>query len=155
MLHGNALEIPFAEQTFTHVFGCEAWCYFPDKLQLYKAAHRVLPRGGIIAFLEAACDNPVRLHTEELIGLVRYESIARYTSMLEAAGFEAIQHPTPPIWRVKDVASGMYRLITKREQIIGSVGAEVYFALLEIWAEFMAYFSEGKLTHCGFIARKK
>lgn len=154
-LHGNALDIPFAEQSFTHVFGCEAWCYFPDKVQLYKAAYRVLKHGGLIAFLEAACDSPVRLHTEELIGLVQYESIARYTSMLQAAGFEAIQHHDTTELASKDVASGMYSLITKRDQIIASVGAEVYFSLLEIWAEFLAYFSEGQLTHCGFMGRKK
>ncbi len=154
-LHGNALDIPFPEQTFTHVFGCEAWCYFPDKLQLYKAAYRVLRRGGMIAFLEAACDTPVRLHTEELIGLVRYESIGRYASMLEAAGFEAIQHYETTDLACKDVASGMYRLITRRDQIIASVGADIYFGLLEIWAELLAYFFEGKLTHCGFVAQKK
>jgi ubiquinone/menaquinone biosynthesis C-methylase UbiE len=33
-VHGDALEVPFPDETFTHVFGCEAWCYFPDKVQL-------------------------------------------------------------------------------------------------------------------------
>jgi ubiquinone/menaquinone biosynthesis C-methylase UbiE len=154
-LHGNALEIPFAEESFTHVFGCEAWCYFPNKVQLYKAAYRVLKPGGVIAFLEAACDTPVRLHTEKHLAPVQYESIAHYTSMLQAAGFEQIQRYDTTELAFKDIASSMYRLITKRDQIIGSVGAELYFALMEIWAEFLAYFSEGKLTHCGFIAQKK
>jgi ubiquinone/menaquinone biosynthesis C-methylase UbiE len=154
-LHGNALEVPLPEASFTHVFGCEAWCYFPDKVQLYKAAYRALKPGGVIAFLEAACDTPVRLHTEELLGLVQYESISHYTSMLQAAGFETIQHFDTTKLAYKDVASAMYSLITKRDQIIESVGAEVYFALLEIWAEFLAYFSEGKLTHCGFVAQRK
>jgi hypothetical protein len=39
--------------------------------------------------------------------------------------------------------------------VIESAGEEAYFALLEVWAEFPACFSEGQLTHCGFIARKK
>ena len=154
-VHGNALEVPVPEESFTHVFGCEAWCYFPDKVQLYKAAYRALKPGGVIAFLEAACDTPVRLHTEDLLGLVRYESVARYTSMLQAAGFETIHHYDTTELASKDVASAMYRLITKRDQIIGSVGEEFYFALLEIWAEFLAYFTEGKMTHCGFMAQKK
>jgi SAM-dependent methyltransferase len=154
-IHGNAMEIPFPDATFTHVFGCEAWCYFPDKVQLYKAAYRVLQPGGVIAFLESACDTPVHLHTEELVGAVKYESIARYTSMLEAAGFESVQHYDTTELASKDVASTMYRLITRRSRIIDAVGAEVYFALLELWAEFLAYFSEGKLTHCGFVARRK
>ena len=154
-LPGNALEIRFPDDSFTHVFGCEAWCYFPDKVQLYKAAYRALKPGGVIAFLEAACDSPVRLHTEELLGLVKYESIAHYTSMLQAAGFETIHHYDTTELAFKDVASAMYRLITKRDQIIESAGADTYYALLEIWAEFLAYFSEGKLTHCGFVAQRK
>jgi SAM-dependent methyltransferase len=154
-LYGDALEVPFPEETFTHVFGCEAWCYFPDKVQLYRAAYRALKPGGVIAFLESACDTPVRLHTEEHLAPVRYESIGRYTSMLQAAGFEAVQHYDTTELASRDVASSMYRLITRRDRIIEPVGAEVYYALLEIWAEFLAYFSEGKLTHCGLIAQKK
>jgi SAM-dependent methyltransferase len=154
-IHGDALEVPLPEATFTHVFGCEAWCYFPDKVQLYRAAHRLLKPGGTIAFLEAACATPVRLHSEEHLAPVKYESIANYASMLQAAGFEAVRHHDTTELAKKDVASSLYRLITRREQIIGSAGAEVYYALLEIWAEFLAYFSQGKLTHCGFIAGKK
>jgi ubiquinone/menaquinone biosynthesis C-methylase UbiE len=155
VLHGNALETPLPEESFTHVFGCEAWCYFPDKVQLYKVAYRALKPGGIIAFLESACDTPVRLHTAEILAPVQYESIAHYTLMLEAAGFEAIRHYDTTEVAFKDITSSMYRLITRRDQILESAGEEVYFALLEIWAEFLAYFSEGKLTHCGFIAQKK
>jgi hypothetical protein len=124
-------------------------------VQLYRHAHRALRPGGIIAFLEAACDTPVRLHTEELLGVVKYESIARYTAMLQTAGFAKIQYHDTTELASKDVASGLYRLITKRDRIIESVGAEAYFAILEIWAEFLAYFSEGKLTHCGFVARRQ
>jgi ubiquinone/menaquinone biosynthesis C-methylase UbiE len=154
-VHGDALEIPFPEASFTHVFGCEAWCYFPDKVQLYKSTYRVLKPGGIIAFLEAACESPVRLRTAEHLAPVKYESIATYTAMLQAAGFEAVRHYDTTELAKKDVASSLYRLITKRDQIIGSASTDVYFALLEIWAEFLAYFSEAKLTHCGFIAEKK
>jgi ubiquinone/menaquinone biosynthesis C-methylase UbiE len=154
-LHGNALEVPFAAESFTHVFGCEAWCYFPDKVQLYRAAHRVLKPGGVIAFLEAACEAPVRLRTEEHLSTVRYESIADYTSMLQAAGFAAVGHHDTTELARKDVAGSMLRLINRKDQVLASVGAEVYFALLEVWAEFLAYFSEGQLTHCGFLAVKK
>jgi ubiquinone/menaquinone biosynthesis C-methylase UbiE len=154
-VHGDALAIPFPDESFTHVFGCEAWCYFPDKAQLYKTAYRALKPRGIIAFLEAACESPVRLRTEEHLAPVKYESITTYTSVLQAAGFESVQHYDTTELAKRDVASSMYHLITKRDQIIASASADVYSALLEIWAEFMAYFSEGRLTHCGFVARKK
>jgi ubiquinone/menaquinone biosynthesis C-methylase UbiE len=153
-LHGNALEVPLPEESFTHVFGCEAWCYFPDKVELYKIAHRTLMPGGVIAFLEAACDTPVRLHTEELLAPVHYESVACYTSMLQAAGFGAVQQYDTTELAFKDVAGSMYRLLTRKDRIVGAVGTEVYYGLLEIWGEFLAHFSEGKLTHCGLIGHK-
>jgi hypothetical protein len=67
---------------------------------------------------------------------VKYESITAYTSMLQAAGFESVQHYDTTELAKKDVAGSMYRLITKRDQIIASADTEVYYALLEIWAEF-------------------
>ena len=152
--HGNASDIPFPDASFTHVFGCEAWCYFPDKVRHYQTVYRALKPGGVIAFLESACDAPVRLHTEELVGPVKYESVPQYAEMLRVAGFEAIQHFDTTELASKDIAASMFRLITKRDQIITSVNGDVYYALLELWAEFLAYFSEGKMTHCGFIARK-
>jgi len=154
-LHGNALEIRLPDESFTHIFGCEGWCYFHDKVRLYKTAYRALKPGGQIAFLEAACDSPVQLRTAELLGDVKYESIADYTSMLETAGFEMVRKYDTTELAYKDVASGLYRLIAKRDRIIESAGEEVYFGLLEVWSEFLAYFSEGRLTHCGFIAQKK
>jgi SAM-dependent methyltransferase len=153
-IHADVLECPLPEASFTHVFGCEAWCYFPDKVQLYRAAYRALKPGGIIAFLEAACEKPVRLHTEEHLAPVKYESVLNYKSMLRAAGFDAIRHYDTTQLAQKDVANSLYRLVTKRDHIIGSTSADVYSALLEVWAEFLAYFYEGKLTHCGFIATK-
>jgi ubiquinone/menaquinone biosynthesis C-methylase UbiE len=91
-VQGDALAIPFAAERFTHALGCESWCYFPDKVHLYQTAYWALKPGVTIAFLEAACDTPVRLLTEEHLAPVKYESIAHYTSMLRAAGFEAVRH---------------------------------------------------------------
>jgi sarcosine/dimethylglycine N-methyltransferase len=153
-LHGNALEVSIPEEHFTHVFGCESWCYFPDKVHLYRAAYRALRPGGFIAFLEAACDTPVRLRTEEHLAPVYCESVAQYTSMLRAAQFEAIQHYDTTELAFKDVTDSIYRLITRKDRIVASVGEEVYYALLEIWAEFLACFSQGTLTHCGIVAQK-
>jgi ubiquinone/menaquinone biosynthesis C-methylase UbiE len=153
-IHGDALKVSFPDESFTHVFGCEAWCYFPDKLRLYRNAFQLLKSGGTIAFLESACDVPVRLHSEELLGAVHYESVVRYAEMLESAAFTSIvRHDTTQL-ASKDVADAISRLIGRRDRVIDAAGAETYYALLEIWAEFLAHFSKGTLTHCGFVARK-
>ena len=153
-VHGDAMKVPLADGSFTHVFGCEALCYFADKSRVYELAWRVLKPGGTLAFLEAACDAPVRLRTEDHIGPVRYESAAQYSEMLKRSGFHAIRSHDTTLLALHDVATSLYRLLTRKEQVVAAVGEEVYFPLLEIWAEFLAYFTEGKLKHLGFIARK-
>ena len=153
-MHGDAMSVPLADESFTHVFGCETLCYFPDKSRVYDLARRVLNPGGTLAFLEAACDAPVRLRTEDHIGPVRYESADRYSEMLALSGFHAIQRHDTTSLAAHDVASSLYKLLTRKEQIVATVGDDVYYPLLEIWAEFLAYFTEGKMQHVGFLARK-
>jgi SAM-dependent methyltransferase len=152
--HGDAMTVSLVDASFTHVFGCETLCYFPDKSRVYELARLVLKPGGMLAFLEAACDVPVRLRTEDYIGPVRYESAARYSEMLKRSGFQEIQSHDTTSLALHDVANSLYRLLTRKEQVVATAGEDVYFPLLEIWAEFLAYFTEGKLKHFGFIARK-
>jgi SAM-dependent methyltransferase len=154
-LHGDALATPVPDAAFTHVFGCEAWCYFPDKTAAYSRAHRALRPGGSIAFLEAACENPLRLRTEELLGPVTYDSIARYRALLIDAGFVDVKVFDTTAYASHDVAASLLRLIADRDRVIAASGEEVYHGLLELWAEFLACFTDGRLTHCGVIARKR
>jgi SAM-dependent methyltransferase len=153
-VHGDAMTVPLADESFTHVFGCETLCYFPDKLRVFELARRVLKPGGTLAFLDAACDVPVRLRTEDHIGPVRYESAAKYLEMLKLSCFHAMRSYDTTSLALHDVASSLCRLLTRKEQVVATVGADVYCPLLEIWAEFLAYFTEGKLKHFGFVARK-
>jgi SAM-dependent methyltransferase len=151
--HGDALEAPVPDGAFTHVFGCEAWCYFSDKAPLYARAKRALRRGGTIAFVEAACEAPVRLRTEELIGPVRYESETRYRALLDQAGFVDIRcFDTTPM-AIRDVSSSLLRLLENRDRLIAEAGADLYFGLLELWGEFLACFASGRLSHRGFVAQ--
>lgn len=155
-VHGNALEIPFPDQSFTHVFGCDAWIYFPDKVQLYKSAYRVLKPKGVISFTDWASDIPnLHFHTEEFIGPNYIESIANYTSMLKVAGFDSIQHYDTTGPASKDILSTIYQQVIRRDKIIQAVGSEIYFVTLDMWAELIAYLSEGRATHGCFIAQKK
>jgi sarcosine/dimethylglycine N-methyltransferase len=153
-VRGDMLDVAFPDASFTHVFGSEALCYASDKVRLYEGARRVLVPGGLLAFLEAACETPLGLRAEEHLGPVRYDSVTRYASMLQAVGFEDVRVCDTTEFAAKDVAESLLRLVTRKERAIESVGSEVYCALLEIWAEFLAYFSEGKLTHCGISARR-
>lgn len=151
--HGDALGFPIPDGSFSHVFGCEAWCYFEDKAPLYARARRALQPGGTIAFVEAACEAPVRLRTEDHLGPVWYESDDRYGALLEQAGFIDIRRYDTTSLAAQDVAASLSKLLACREAVIAAAGEEVYYGLLELWSEFLAYFTSGRLCHRGFVAR--
>jgi SAM-dependent methyltransferase len=151
---GDALATAVPDGSVSHVFGCEAWCYFADKGPLYRLAWRALRPGGRIAFLEAACERPVRLRTAELLGPVHYESVDRYAALLAEAGFVDIERHDTTALATRDITRSLSRLIERRETVIAAAGEEVYYALLELWAEFLAHFGEGTMTHCGLIAAR-
>lgn len=154
-MHGDALEEPVPDGAFTHVFGCEAWCYFDDKAPLYARARRALRQGGTIAFVEAACETPVRLRTEELLGPVRYESEGRYRALLRQAGFTDLECFDTTSLATEDVASSLLQLLARREEVVEATDESIYQGLLELWGEFLGCFATGRLTHRGFVARRE
>jgi len=154
-VHGNGLELPFPDKSFTHVIGCDALCYFPDKIQLYTTIYRVLDPEGILGFLEAAHETPKHYHFEKLSGPSYFESIDGYISKLKSAGFDEIQHYDVSDLSCEDNVDGIFNLITKRDEIKKTLGSSVYYKTLEYKAETLALISKRALTHCCFIARKK
>ena len=49
---GDALNLPFEDQTFDIVWGQDAWCHIPDKEHLIRQAPRVRFPGGCVAFTD-------------------------------------------------------------------------------------------------------
>jgi len=152
-MQGDAMQVQLPDGAYTHAFGCEAWCYFEDKAAAYARIRRALRPGGTVAFLEAACEQPVVLRTAELLGPVRYESLHRYAALLRDAGFTDIRSFDTTALATRDITAALFRLISNRAAVILAGGEDVYLGLLELWAEFLAYFGEGRMTHCGFLAR--
>jgi ubiquinone/menaquinone biosynthesis C-methylase UbiE len=154
-IHGNALDIPMPDQSITHVYGCDAWCYIPDKLQLFKGVYRVLKHEGLISFLEAAHEAPRRYIFENSMGRCFFESITGYTSKLEEAGFEKVKYFNVTDLSSQDILNRLYDRISMREKIIETYGSEIYHQGFEPFAEILALYSKGDLSHCCFIAEKK
>jgi SAM-dependent methyltransferase len=152
-VHGNALDAPFPDQSFSHVFGCDAWCYFPDKVQLYKTAYRLLRSGGTICFLEGVHEKPRRYLLERLIGRFYLESVPGYISKLTDAGFDSIEYFDVTDLGRKDVINYSYRLLSKKDQV-ESLLPGLYSSVIDANIEILGLYGEGQLNHYLFMARK-
>jgi len=154
---GNALDIPFPESTFTHVFGCDAWSYFPDKTELYRGAYRVLRPGGIIAFYDLAKETEgerVPSHWEAIFGSYYPETLARHEDLLRQVGFSILEYEDTTELASRESLKFLKVLIKKREEIIREVGPDPYYQILETWAEILTDLHHGQVRHCYFIAQK-
>jgi len=92
---GNAMDLPFKEDTFDVAWGQEAWCYVTDKNRLIQEARRVLKPGGKIAFTDwIITGNITPQELEPLYDSMAFrymESFAGYQELLKKNGFKIIE----------------------------------------------------------------
>jgi ubiquinone/menaquinone biosynthesis C-methylase UbiE len=150
---GNVLEIDTSSASYTHVFGSDSWCYFPNKIPLYQVAWRSLVPGGEIAFLDHCCDKPTRFAFEKALGSVYFESKAEYAKNLRHSGFASIQQTDLSDAAASDMATMLLAILSQREPLTKG-GLEFYATVLETWSEALANLRLGKTTYMGCRARK-
>jgi ubiquinone/menaquinone biosynthesis C-methylase UbiE len=99
--HGTATEIPFPDNSFTHVVSIEAPQHFDTREKFLREAHRVLQPGGVIALADFIPKRFPRNLLEKFVG----ESARRlwkvpqenlyltdvYGEKLRATGFERVE----------------------------------------------------------------
>ncbi|MGI9616038.1 MAG: class I SAM-dependent methyltransferase [Acidimicrobiales bacterium] len=87
----NALDLPFADETFDVVFGQDAWCHVPDKRALMAECSRLVRPGGAIAFSDWLQIGPMEpdLQSAALAASATADlaDIAGYCELLAANGF--------------------------------------------------------------------
>ncbi|MFI5323383.1 MAG: class I SAM-dependent methyltransferase [Thermodesulfobacteriota bacterium] len=90
---GNAMKIPFGDDTFDIAISLNVMNVFEDKTGLFKEVCRVLKRGGVWAFLSGTFDMPDDPEVKRK--MVRgylipqyYDSLSNYRDKLKNAGFE-------------------------------------------------------------------
>ncbi|MEP6570372.1 MAG: methyltransferase domain-containing protein [Acidobacteriota bacterium] len=99
--HGTAIELPFPEDSFTHVLSIEGPEHFDTREQFLHEAHRVLQPGGVIAMADFIVKNPPRNPIEKVVAEAARKlwQVPRanvysgevYRQKMQAAGFEKIE----------------------------------------------------------------
>jgi len=98
--HGTAIELPFADNHFTHVLSIEGPEHFDTREKFLHEAKRVLQPGGVIALADFIVKNPPRNPIEKLVAEAARKlwQVPRanvysgqvYREKMEAAGFEQV-----------------------------------------------------------------
>jgi SAM-dependent methyltransferase len=109
-IHGDALDPPFADESFDAVSCCGALHLFPDVGRALREIHRVLRPGSRFAtaiFRRASgglLSRWDRSFDEDVLGMASFSS-AGFAAALRAAGFEDLQcHHDRRIWLIMSAA---------------------------------------------------
>jgi len=154
----NALENPFADQTFDVVIGQEAWCHIPDKPRLIGECVRVTKTGGHLAFTDIlegrglSADD--RAEMAEGMGYADMATLARYRELLEAAGCEVIE--------AEDLSARWAVILRQRLEMyrsleaptVASFGEATFRRWDRIYTLFVALIEKGHLSGGRFLARR-
>ncbi|MGH3760769.1 class I SAM-dependent methyltransferase [Actinophytocola sp.] len=93
--HGSATRMPYEGGTFSHVVSQDALFLVPDKALSHAEIHRVLRRGGILAFSDFLQPKPevsarARKHVFDRVRWSSGFSFLGYQTALQEAGFEVL-----------------------------------------------------------------
>lgn len=99
--HGTAIELPFPDESFTHVLSIEGPEHFDTREKFLHEANRVLQPGGVIAMADFVVKNPPRNLIEKLVAEAARKlwqvpranvySAEVYNQKMQDAGFEEVE----------------------------------------------------------------
>ncbi len=156
--HGNALDMPFEDDTFDVVIGQEAWVHVPDKPRLLAECARVLKSSGIIAFtdfLRSDDMQPAELKRwqQYWVNFAIPETFDGYRDLLAKTGFTLVeQSDLSRQWQESHIQQSEW-MRNMRDEMIAKFGEPTYLQRMEM-REFMdEMYLTGKMGAGRYVAR--
>jgi ubiquinone/menaquinone biosynthesis C-methylase UbiE len=154
---GDATDLPFDDNSFTMIWGQDAWAHVPDRALLLKECARVLAPGGRIVFADFLLIGREDdfYHTTLLPELVcpSYETFEGYRGFLEDNGFVDIQTDDVSEQYASHYRQAMVRIEEARDWITETYSARVYNIVVEKNGYASATFDRGQIGGGHFTAR--
>ncbi len=157
--HGNALDMPFEDESFDVVIGQEGWCHVPDKPKLVAECARVVKSGCVIAFTDIlkreSIPNADMLRLRQEMTFPTLETFDGYPRLLAQQGCKlAARDDLSGQWsEILVQRLTMYRSL--KDQTIARFGADHFRKWDETYAFFVGLFGTGGLGGGRFVARRQ
>jgi ubiquinone/menaquinone biosynthesis C-methylase UbiE len=149
-VQGNALEMPFEDNSFTRVIGQEAFAHIPNKKQLISECARVLKPGGRMVFSDIMSHQKLSQdNADRLFEGMRFSEIATlqdYISWLANVGLTSVQSiDLSSEWtRILVDRHAMYRSL--ETQTVTRLGREHFDRYDHAYAHFVGLYKSGVLS---------
>jgi ubiquinone/menaquinone biosynthesis C-methylase UbiE len=155
---GNALNMPFADNTFDVVMGQETWAHIPEKPRLIAECTRVVKLGGIIAFTDVlrrgVLDHSEKERLQKDMAIPSLETAEGYGQLLAESGSILILQ--------EDLSDNWAEILTKRlemfrslkKQTVEKFGETHYQKWDDTYSFFVGLFAEEKLGGGRLVARR-
>ncbi len=154
---GNALNMPFADDTFNVVVGQETWVHIPEKARLIAECTRVVKVDGVIAFTDVL-RRGVLGHSEmerlqQDMAIPTLETAEGYGQLLAESGCILLeQEDLSGHWaEILNQRLEMYRSLKK--QTVEKFGEAHYQKWDDTYSFFVGLFAAEKLGGGRFVAR--
>ena len=154
---GDATDLPFDDNSFTMIWGQDAWAHVPDRALLLKECARVLAPGGRIVFsdflLTGREDDFYQTTLLPELACPSYETFEGYRGFLEDNGFVDIQAHDVSDQYASHYRQAMVRIEEARDWITERYSARVYNIVIEKNGYAIVAFDKGQIGGGHFTAR--
>ncbi len=158
VIEGNVMAVPLDDGSVEAVVSQEALLHVPDKAKTLAEAHRILKRGGRLAFTDWVAHRPLSQADAELMwagmAATNLYDIESYTNLVEAAGFTgiAVTDLTADWAEILKVRLAMYQKL--RGETLAAGTASGHDAFYESYVRFVELVSDGGLGGARFAGVK-
>ena len=158
IVRGDVMRVPLARETMDAVVSQEALLHVPDKSAALAEAHRVLKRGGRLAFTDWAVHRPLQARDADAMWLgiaaQSVQSFMSYPQMLREIGFRnvVVEDLTVDWGKILEERFAMYRKLREETMMLGTPSGDDEF--YRSYGRLVALVQERTLGGGRFTAQK-
>ena len=153
---GDASNIPFADNTFTHLISQEAFLHIADKESLFRNSRRVLKADGRMVFTDWVASPSLTDQEKNMLrdGMAAsgIHTKAEYKNYILGAGFNSVEMEDLSSWWAKILPERLKMYKAKSKEAVEMLGLSRFKDFIEAYGAFVQVMEGGNLGGIRFIA---